>query len=67
MSRFINYICIILGAIVAIYSQAEIQQNTYILIGGIVLLVFGIYRIAKHVPSKSLNENEEDIIKNEDI
>ncbi|MGC1206313.1 MAG: hypothetical protein WA839_15735 [Flavobacteriaceae bacterium] len=56
--KYLNYILIVIGATVAIYSKAEAQQNQYILIGGIVLLMIGIYRISKTIPSK--NDNEED-------
>ena len=52
MSRIISYILIIIGAFVAIYAQAGEHQNQYVLIGGIVLLMMGIYRISRNVPSK---------------
>ncbi|WP_456440594.1 hypothetical protein [Psychroserpens sp.] len=52
MSRLINYILIITGAFVAIYAQAGEQQNQYVLIGGIVVLMLGIYRISRNIPSK---------------
>ena len=65
ISRLINYICIVAGGVVAIYAQAETKQNTYLLIGGITVLMFGIYRVSRNIPSK--NDNEEDtIIKTED-
>lgn len=53
MSRIINYILIIAGAFVAIYAQAEEEQNQYVLIGGIVVLMIGIYRISRNIPSKN--------------
>lgn len=65
LSKKINIICIVIGGIVAIYAQAEKQQNTYILIGGIVLLMFGIYRISRNVPSKFDNPQEESFVKTE--
>lgn len=40
------------------YAKAEEQQNQYILIAGIMLLMIGIYRIAKTIPSKKDNEDE---------
>lgn len=58
ISRLINFICIILGGIVAFYAQAQEEQNTYILIGGVVLLVFGIYRTSRNIPSKYDKEDE---------
>lgn len=49
------------GGLVAIYAQAQEQQNLYLLMGGIVLLMFGIYRTSRNIPSKydkQENENE---------
>jgi len=65
LSRLLNLICIISGGVIAIYAQAEEQQNTYVLIGGIVLLMFGVYRISRNVPSKFENQQEETFIKTE--
>ena len=63
MSRIISYILILSGAIVAIYAQAEERQNQYILIGGIVVLMMGIYRISRNIPSKKDQDenNQKDI------
>lgn len=58
MGNYFNYILIILGAIVALYSKAGEEQNQYILIGGIVILMIGIYRISKNIPSKNTDEND---------
>jgi len=67
ISRIINFICIVVGGIVAIYAQAEEKQNTYLLIGGIVLLMFGIYRTSRNIPSKYDNQEEESFVKSEKI
>lgn len=56
--KYLNYILILLGAIIAMYAKAEEQQNQYILIAGIMLLMIGVYRIAKTIPSKKDNEDE---------
>lgn len=56
--KYFNYILIILGAVVAMYAKAEASQNQYILIGGIVLLMIGIYRVSRNIPSKFDKENE---------
>ena len=53
ISRIINLLCIVIGGIIAIYAKAEEHQNTYLLIAGIVILVFGIYRTSRGIPSKS--------------
>lgn len=55
--KYLNYILIILGAIVAIYAKSETKQNEYILIGGIVILMIGVYRISRGIPSKQDRED----------
>jgi len=47
------------------YAKSGIGQNLYILIGGIVLLMVGVYRIAKTIPSKSDQEDDNDSIKHD--
>lgn len=42
----------------AIYSKAGDEQNTYVLITGIVILMLGIYRISRDIPSKSDKNND---------
>lgn len=49
MSRLINIILILAGGIIAIYSQAEENQNVYILIAGIVMLMTGLYRLSRNI------------------
>ena len=66
ISRLINFICILTGGLVALFAQAQAQQNTYLLMGGIVLLMFGIYRSSRNIPSKQYNKDEETFIKKED-
>lgn len=58
--KYLNYVLILVGAFVAIYAKSGVQQNQYILIGGIVLLMIGIYRISKTIPSRHDTENEND-------
>ncbi|MFK7832678.1 MAG: hypothetical protein AB8B52_05340 [Winogradskyella sp.] len=60
----INFICIVVGGIIAVYAQAEESQNTYLLMGGIVVLMFGIYRMSRNIPSK-FDKEEESFIKTE--
>ena len=67
ISRIINTVCIILGGAVAIYAQAGEQQNVYLLIGGAALLMIGIYRTSRNVPSKFDNPQEESFVKTEPI
>lgn len=57
MSRFLNFILILVGASIAIYAQAEEQQNQYILIIGIAVLMFGLFRLSSRIPSKHVNDS----------
>ncbi len=50
--KYFNYILIIIGAFVAMYVKAGEEQNQLLLIVGIVLLIVGMYRIARTIPSK---------------
>ena len=64
ISRIINLICIIAGGLIAFYANAQEKQNLYLLLGGIMLLMFGIYRTSRNIPSK-FDKEEESIIKTE--
>ncbi len=66
ISRLINFICIVAGGLVALYAQAQEQQNIYLLMGGIVLLMLGVYRTSRNIPSKYDKQDEETFIKTED-
>ena len=57
--KAINYIFIVIGGSVAIYANAEEQQNEYLLITGVVMLMIGIYRVSRHIRSKSETIEEE--------
>lgn len=52
MSRIINIVLILAGGLIAIYAQAGEDQNVYILIGGIFLLMTGLYRLSRGISSK---------------
>ncbi|MBO6880799.1 MULTISPECIES: hypothetical protein [Winogradskyella] len=67
ISRTINFVCIVAGGIIAIYAQAEEKQNTYLLMGGIILLMFGIYRTSRNIPSKNDKQEEETFVKSEKV
>ncbi|MEP3836148.1 MAG: LPXTG cell wall anchor domain-containing protein [Algibacter sp.] len=56
--KYINYILIIIGAFVAMYAKTGTSQNQYILIGGIVLLMIGVYRVSRNIPSRSNEEQD---------
>jgi len=63
ISKNINYIFIAVGAILALYGQNQEEKNEALLIGGIVLLMIGVYRISKTIPSK--RDSDDDIQNNE--
>jgi general stress protein CsbA len=63
--KYLNYILILLGSIVAISAKSGTEQNEYILIGGIVVLMIGVYRISKSIPSKN-DDDTNDFIKEEE-
>lgn len=52
-NKNINYLFILLGGIAALYAQAGEEQNEYLLISGIVLLMIGLYRVSRNLSSKS--------------
>lgn len=56
--KYLNYIFIVIGAFVAIYAKAGAQQNQLVLILGIVLLMIGVYRISKTIPSRKDDEDD---------
>ena len=51
-SRTFNFILILVGGIIAIYAKAEEQQDVYILLIGVMLLMFGLYRLSRGISSK---------------
>ena len=55
--KYLNYLLIIVGAFVAMYAKTGADQNQYILIGGIVLLMIGVYRIARNIPSRKVDDD----------
>lgn len=67
ISRLINYTCIVIGGVIAIYAQAEEKQDTFLLVGGIIILMFGIYRTSRNIPSKYEKQEEESFVKSEPI
>lgn len=58
--KYLNYLFIIIGAVVAMYAKTGTEQNQYILIGGIALLMVGIYRITKTIPNKNDEEDNQE-------
>nr|WP_321222670.1 hypothetical protein [uncultured Psychroserpens sp.] len=58
MNRKISYFLIVIGGFVAIYAQAKADQNQFILIAGIVILMLGVYSISRNIPSKKDQDDE---------
>ncbi|WP_396601408.1 hypothetical protein [Algibacter sp. R77976] len=56
--KYLNYILIIIGAFVAMYAKTGTDQNQYILIGGIVVLMIGVYRVSRNIPSRNNDEDD---------
>ncbi|MBT8261000.1 MAG: hypothetical protein HKO92_11865 [Flavobacteriaceae bacterium] len=63
MSRILNIVLIIIGGTVAIYAEADESQNLYILIGGLFILMVGLYRLSRQIPDK---KPKDEFIKEED-
>ena len=61
MSRIINIILILAGGLVALYAKADEQQNVYILVGGVFMLMAGLYRLSRGLSSK---KEDDSFIKN---
>lgn len=61
-SQFINTILIIIGGILLIFQLTEEERNPYLLILGLVILMFGLYRATNHwsyTKDDYKNEDEE--------
>ena len=55
-SKYLNIIFIVIGGFTAIYIQADEAQNPYFLVAGIVLLMFGLMRLSRRIPSKEITD-----------
>lgn len=60
ISRLINVLFIIVGGFIAVYAKAGADQNQYVLIAGIMILMIGVYRISRRIPSKNDQEEPSD-------
>lgn len=56
---------ILVGGIIALYAESGEEQNTYILIGGIFLLMIGLYRLSRGIPSRNQQSEEDTTIEEE--
>lgn len=62
-SKYLDLIFIVIGGFIAIYIQADEVQNPYLLVVGIVVLMFGLMRLSRRIPSK---EEEQSFIVEQD-
>lgn len=65
ISRIVNFVLIIAGAAIAFYSKTQEDKDNYILIGGIVLLMMGLYRLSRNISSRT-ETNDVESNSNED-
>ncbi len=65
--QIISYLLVLTGSIVAIYGQSRDEKNVTLLIIGIVILMYGIYRISSKIPSKFDAETKDIENEQEDI
>ena len=63
--KYINYLLIIIGALITVYIKIEDHQ--YLLVLGIVMLMYGVYKISKTVPSKQDREGDSPVKDNKDV
>jgi hypothetical protein len=57
-SRTFNFVLILVGGLIALYADAEEQQEVYILLIGIMILMFGLYRLSRGISNKREDNNE---------
>lgn len=57
-SKKLDYLLVLIGCIVTIYAQFDEQKNVFILVVGIVLLMYGLFKISLTItPKKNKNED----------
>jgi hypothetical protein len=56
-SRTLNFALILIGGIVALYAESDEEQSIYILLGGIMLLMIGLYRLSKGISSNNQSKD----------
>lgn len=55
-SNLLSYLLILFGAVIAIYAKAGTSQNVILLIVGILVLMFGAYKLSSTIPSVTSKE-----------
>lgn len=64
-SKYLDFIFIVIGGFIAIYIQADEVQNPYLLVAGIAILMFGLMRLSRRIPSKNLQDENENNLSDE--
>ena len=59
--KYLNHILIVVGAFTAMYAKVGAHKNQLVLMVGIVLLMIGVYRISKTIPSRNTDDNDENL------
>lgn len=62
--KLLNYLSILAGGIAIFIADTENKNDVYILSIGILLLMFGLFGLSRHI---SGNKPEDDFIKTEEI
>lgn len=47
--------------VVAFYEQSKADQNKYILVGAVVVFMYGMMRLSAKTPSKNQNSEEHEV------
>jgi len=50
----------IIAGVVALYEQSKASPNIYIMVGAIIIFMYGMMRLTAKVPSKNQDNSEED-------
>lgn len=66
-SKYLNYLLIVIGCIVAIYAQAGKEQDVVVLVLGVVILMFGLFRVSSSIPSKRDEKENQQINQEDDV
>ncbi len=66
-NTYLNYLLIFIGSMVAIYAQAGVKQDVVVLILGIIILMFGLYRISSTLSSKKQSKEDLELNEEEDV
>lgn len=50
----------IIAGVAALYEQSKSSPNIYIMVGAIIIFMYGMMRLTAKVPSKNQDNSEED-------